>query len=618
MYKFLILFFLFSRLLYSEILSLDNENSYKVKDYLSYSLANIDEENIDNLQDHIWYKNKKKFNTFKNWENPYWIKLELKNNHLKEKKYYLQLENELIFHIELFFVKNNKIEEYLESGLRIKESPTPELNDNHILLPLKLNAHESATIFMKVKNFNKRNIHFKIVNEKYLLKFYQQYNFIEALFFGAMLSMAIYTFILYMMHQLLIQLYFSIYIFSSILYFLGLLGYIDNYMPILKPLYLVSYGTLFIFLTFFIQKILTLDTLLPKINKIFTYFTIVFLFITISYFYQVQDNNFFYAQLIINFFFLVLFIYFILLLITIYILTHIKKIAHLRKFFINWSITFMAMILFIIVNVNIIKIDLPVHYILEWVSLVETITLSYLLARYIKEENQKEKLLIQQSKVTSMNEMLSLLSHQWRQPLSCINGIVLNMDIDQRKNILNKNLNSYLNEIELRTNYLSKVIEKYKIIFEDIDKSENFYLIDVIKKSKYEVENKNASSIEVKYNKKNNLKLEEHQSRFIQLFIILFSNSDDASKECAKKCKIEVDTKIKNKHLIIHVKDYSGGIKTEVKDKVFDPYFTTKTNSEGIGLGLYVLKFIVENSLNGKISLLSDKDGCTFTIEVPY
>jgi signal transduction histidine kinase len=247
------------------------------------------------------------------------------------------------------------------------------------------------------------------------------------------------------------------------------------------------------------------------------------------------------------------------------------------------------------------------------------LTLLYHVNIIRKERQEQEKLLIRQNKLASMGEMIALIAHQWRQPLSAINGIVLSMDMDERKNLLNRDrLDEYLNMIEERTAYLSQTIGDFADFFSINKTRESFYISDVIKQTiQLSVTSEN---IDIEHRREENFELIGYRRELIQSLLVLINNSSYACRENLsniEKGKIMIDTYLVDNKAFISVEDNGGGIDIKKSKKIFNPYFTTKPAQSGTGLGLYILKLIVEDSMNGKIHLTNGKDGAIFTIELP-
>ena len=247
--------------------------------------------------------------------------------------------------------------------------------------------------------------------------------------------------------------------------------------------------------------------------------------------------------------------------------------------------------------------------------------LTYHLRVINKEKHRQEKLLIRQSKLASMGEMISLIAHQWRQPLSVINGIVLNIDIDQRKEILNaEKLDEHLIKIEETTAYLSKTINDFTDFFSQNKKSEHFYVKDIITQAKQLIPTKNQKNIQIIYNQKEDIDIIGYKSELLQSLLILLNNAIYVCQKnlsTTKQGKITIHTQMVKENLLLSIEDNGGGIESKFLKKIFNPYFTTKEKAHGTGLGLYILKLIVEESMSGKISVRNSKEGALFMIEIP-
>jgi len=238
-----------------------------------------------------------------------------------------------------------------------------------------------------------------------------------------------------------------------------------------------------------------------------------------------------------------------------------------------------------------------------------------------KERQEQEKFLIRQSKLASIGEMISLIAHQWRQPLSAINGIVLNIDVDHRKKILDHaKLDEHLNKIEDTTAYLSKTINDFTDFFSKNKTRDHFYIADIIRQTQQLTAIADDKDMLVTYKKTENIEVVGYQSELLQSLIIILNNAMYACKKNlpnTKQGQIIIDTYVLKENLLISIEDNGGGIDAKDFKKIFDPYFTTKEKHHGTGLGLYILKLIVEDSMNGKVSVRNGKEGAIFMVQIP-
>ncbi|MEA3383822.1 MAG: hybrid sensor histidine kinase/response regulator [Campylobacterota bacterium] len=245
----------------------------------------------------------------------------------------------------------------------------------------------------------------------------------------------------------------------------------------------------------------------------------------------------------------------------------------------------------------------------------------------ITQIKQKEMILGNQSKMASMGEMIGNIAHQWRQPLTAISvaagGIKLNYELDmadEQETIVE------LDNIVNNTQFLSSTIEDFQNFLKDDRSKINFSIKDTVEKS-LSIIKANLESHEInivqKYNQ--NIQYDGIQNDLIQVFLNIINNAGDilkAKNNQKKYILIEVDKN--DKDIIIKVQDSAGGVPKEIINKVFEPYFTTKHQSQGTGLGLYMTHQIIEK-MDGNISVSNNKFifedceyfGATFTITLP-
>ena len=219
--------------------------------------------------------------------------------------------------------------------------------------------------------------------------------------------------------------------------------------------------------------------------------------------------------------------------------------------------------------------------------------------------------------MASLGQMLGNIAHQWRQPLTELSLTLFNLKRASNSNkdisILYqdcKNIISNMsNTIEDFTNFFSP--DKEKILF-DINDSINESLLIMQKTIK-------TNNLNISF-KKNSFKILGVSNELSQVIINLIQNSNDAfthKKIIDKNINIDISEDLHQNFLIITYRDNAGGIKDEIIDKIFEPYFTTKHSSTGTGLGLFMSKMIIEKSLNGTIFIKSTNKNTEFIIKIP-
>lgn len=236
----------------------------------------------------------------------------------------------------------------------------------------------------------------------------------------------------------------------------------------------------------------------------------------------------------------------------------------------------------------------------------------------IKKRMDSQYLLMQQSKLATMGEMIGHIAHQWRQPLAQLGGIFMNLESAYDFKQLDQ---KYLMEKTDKGNellkYMSSTIEDFRNFFVPQKEKELFNVRNFIKNAINIIQaSLTYNHIEIDIKQKNKkLKLKGYPSEFSQVILNLLVNAQDAlisTKTIKPKITIKIN-QIKNK-VYIEIEDNAGGIKEEYLEKVFDIYFTTKPKDIGTGLGLYMAKLIIETKFNGKIKVKNSAKGAFFTI----
>ncbi len=237
------------------------------------------------------------------------------------------------------------------------------------------------------------------------------------------------------------------------------------------------------------------------------------------------------------------------------------------------------------------------------------------------EKKEMEKKLLQSEKFATMGEMISMIAHQWRQPLNSISltannirfKLMMNDDID--KKFINK-------EIELISNYsqhLSNTIDDFRNFFKE-NKDKIQTNIETIVEESLEIvrDTIQRKKIKIETNYSCHETIEVYSNELKQVILNLIKNSEDALLENKiENAFINIKTRKNEDTCIIEIKDNGGGIPQKILVKIFDPYFSTKKEKEGTGLGLYMSKIIVEEHCKGKIEFKVFKDETTAVIVLP-
>ena len=244
-------------------------------------------------------------------------------------------------------------------------------------------------------------------------------------------------------------------------------------------------------------------------------------------------------------------------------------------------------------------------------------TLEQRIESEIAKNAKQQLLLMQQNRLAQMGEMIENIAHQWRQPLSQINSIILLLDVALKKENLsdNETIEEKLLEIESLTHYMSKTIDDFKNFFNPNKKDENFELYDLIINSYSVLKGAfEANFIRVNIKVQKGLWCYGRVEELEQVLVTLLNNAKDASFLNSKNPEIDIEAYKTDTLCSIKVLDNGGGIEEKNLAKVFEPYFTTKHKSQGTGLGLYMAKMIVEEGLGGQLIASNTQKGACFEI----
>ena len=221
---------------------------------------------------------------------------------------------------------------------------------------------------------------------------------------------------------------------------------------------------------------------------------------------------------------------------------------------------------------------------------------------------QKDELLYQQSKMAAMGEMLGNIAHQWRQPLSTISTASTGAKIQKEMDCLSdEQLFSALVSINDSAQYLSEIIEDFRGFFNPHNNKVNeFNITDTLSKTLKLVSSQFiAKDIQIIEDIKS-CNLLSIENELIQVLINILNNARDAllTKEKQKRL-LFINTYKKDKNLYIEILDNAGGVPKDIMSKIFEPYFTTKDESQGTGIGLYMSQDIIQNHLDGTLNVLN-------------
>ena len=242
----------------------------------------------------------------------------------------------------------------------------------------------------------------------------------------------------------------------------------------------------------------------------------------------------------------------------------------------------------------------------------------------ITQKKKAEEMLAQQSRMAQMGEMISMIAHQWRQPLNAISltasSLKLKFDFGEYNfasqedfNRCSQDFSKGLSQIEEYTGSLSTTIDDFRNFF-DRDKVPLFMKLEniVAKALNIIAPSLQTNDITIIEEYNSSQKIEVYENEVMQVILTLLQNAQDNFIE--RKTK-EPSIKIIATDKTISVCDNGGGVPKNIVDKIFDPYFSTKQQKNGSGLGLYMSKTIIEQHHKAKLSVKNVDKGACFTVK---
>ncbi len=233
----------------------------------------------------------------------------------------------------------------------------------------------------------------------------------------------------------------------------------------------------------------------------------------------------------------------------------------------------------------------------------------------IEQRRQKEQLLMHQSKLAALGEMLGNIAHQWRHPLTRLSLLIQNLEMAFNMKKLDKErFDKFKENALMQINYMSQTIDDFTNFFKKDTKKVEFQPKEIIEEALKLVDARlKQNNVEVIMDVKSTQPVYGYKTEFSQVILNIINNAIDVLKERNiknKKIAIRIE---KSK---IEIEDNAGGIPEEIKDKIFEPYFTTKFQSQGTGIGLYMSRVIITQHFNGKLYAYNSKNGAVFVIEL--
>ncbi len=643
--RYILFFLLLHTFLYGyDILKIKEDNNfYNVGKHLSYCTDKKGNYNISDVMKMKFKTYNKSIANFGFLSSVYWFKLKFSyDKRMVDKKWFFSIENPLLNYVDLYLFNNKqKLLFKKQSGNLRKNS---EFYKDTLLFDLPSDKNDIYTLYIRVKTSGSMFVPMRIVDSKILLKSTHLHQTLSGVYYGVLFVLILYNLITFLYTKEKVYLFYVFFVISYALWQLSFDGlgvlymWSENYWMREKGTTFFIYTSVFSLLIFS-QTLLKAKRNIPKINKFFLvplkYITIlgIVMVVFLPYKYTIVFGAI--LSIIVP---ATLFIGGIVVL--------NKDYFSVRLFVLGWGVFLVSTILFTLSKFDLIPGYVIMKYGQQIGSVVDMILLSGALAdrlkrleeeyttklknhnldltkrvkEILKQERKKDKMLIEQSRLASMGEMIEQIAHQWRQPLNNIG--LLNQDLFFKKELNTlKDEDFYKAHTQIDSNlqYMSNTIDDFRSYYKSDKKVEIYTLYGAINTILNIMEASfKHSKIELILDVDKNVKVKNVKNEFYQVVLNILNNAKDAlliNNVVDKMVYIKVKYDDKCAYMEIH--DNAGGIPKNIINKIFDPYFTTKFSKQGTGIGLYMSKMIVENNMAGELSVENIENGACFYIKLP-
>jgi len=234
----------------------------------------------------------------------------------------------------------------------------------------------------------------------------------------------------------------------------------------------------------------------------------------------------------------------------------------------------------------------------------------------LKEIQKKDKLLAQQSKLAAMGEMVGSIAHQWRQPLNALAGRIQLIELDYEDELVsNEYISTFIKENMELVNFMSNTINDFRNFFK-IDKIKHIFDIKKSIESTLSLVSAqlNEKNISITINSPERHEIFNLESEFKQVVLNIINNAKDEFDKDKLDNTIDIRINKIDNNINIEIADNAGGIPEDIVSRIFEPYYTTKDQGDGTGLGLYMSKMIIETNMSGKLTAHNNEKGAVFEI----
>lgn len=236
----------------------------------------------------------------------------------------------------------------------------------------------------------------------------------------------------------------------------------------------------------------------------------------------------------------------------------------------------------------------------------------------VDEIRVKDALMLQQSRLAAMGEMINNIAHQWRQPLNNLGLIIQNNCFEYEAGVMTREQMAIDTKKSMELiQFMSQTINDFSRFFRKDKEKTTFRVREILDKALGLIEaNLRSHAIRVSIESADEtIEVEGYQNEYSQALLNLLCNARDVLLEReVKQPEIFIAFFREAGRVVVTVRDNAGGIDDHLIDRVFDPYFTTKEQGKGTGIGLYMSKVIIEQHMSGSLTVKNTDVGAEFRV----
>ena len=483
-----------------------------------------------------------------------------------------------------------------------------EIVDNCIIFKIDKNSPDEVIVKANTPTLQSYLL-FDILSEYEYQNIFPMEKFYFALVYGLMFYAFFNSMVFFLFNRQKTFLYYALLQLSLIGFFLNFTYWNLYYPQLVNYLNLVAISTnaIIIFSILFNMEFLRTKKSIPKFHKVLQFaLAIVTLNLLLSLIAK-ESVLFSYNQSY----------FFFLLLVIAAILVAKKGYVEARYYFLGWSIVLVGVLIAATRSIDLSAIYF-IHLIFPFETIMFSFALGYQIIQVQKRALKQEKILMQQSKLVSMGEMVANIAHQWRQPLNNVSSIFMNLKAAQRHDKLSVDLfEKKGQQIDEQLLFMSNTIEDFRNFFMMEKDKKTFNIQEVCKKS-YELASLHVKNIEIDFSvhTHDDITITSYENEFSHVVFNLINNSIEALKSRKiNNPKITLNIYKKGSWVYITLQDNAEGISKKILDKIFEPYFTTK--EKGMGIGLYMSKMMIEEHMKGSLHVKNINKGALFEVKLP-